>query len=493
MLYCEVAQDLEDKLKQLRDENSALKDEKSVLKDENSALKDEKSVLKDENSVLKDEVERLKKVEKEFEELKINHKRAVDNLRKSLKVKSDKKPSKQSKKRRGAPKGHKGGSFKVPEATAEKKHSLDKCPHCSSELGKAIHSTRKRVITDIEPVTPAVTTKHIIPRKYCPSCDRIVEPVIAEALPHANIGLNLMIWVFYMKVVQRSSCDKVRDYLKEQFGFETTNGGVVNIINQLKKFLGVHEKQFIKLFRNSKTKYTDSTGWRIAGKNFYVWVFVTKAAAFYKVFSRNNHKGPLRILGKAQRGKILVTDRHSACLKLAKEAKMLSQCCWSHLTQDSKELAQYYPVEGLEVHKEIKKIYKKAKTLEQQYHSGQLKLDKTEEAIEKLKERITTLREKHYKSLQVRKFLKNIVERDFNNLFRFITTDADSTNNISERTLRHLVIARRISYGSNTRKGANATLLLHSIYQTLKIQTNNFQTTNIHTELKKLLTPTTQS
>ena len=507
MLYCEVIQDLEDKLKQSEDKNSILEHEKGVLESEKSALKDE-------NSVLKGQVERLKKVEKKFEKFKVKQKLTVSELRKALKkvkkeleefkvknrftvgelrkalkIKPDKK---QRSKRRGAPKGHKGASFKIPEATAEKKHSLEECPHCNSKLGEGTHGTRVRYITDIEPVNPVVTTKHVIPRKYCHSCEKLVEPVITEALPRARIGLNLMTWVFYMRIAQRSSFKQIEDYLKTHFNFKVTEVGLVGVLNQLTRAFGTYEKYLVRLLKMSKIKYTDSTGWRVAGKNYYAWILLSKAAALYKVFKRNNHKGPLRLLGKKQQDKILVTDRYSACTKLAQEANMQSQYCIAHILQDSKELAQHY-TEGEYVHKTLKKIYKNAKTLEQNYHSKVLNDIQAEKAVKNLKERITALTKQHYKSSRVRKFLKNLHERDLNKLFLFITTDADSTNNCSERALRPLVITRHISHGSNTLKGANTTMTLHSVYQTLKLQTNNFQNTNIHTELKKILKPTTQN
>lgn len=491
MWFCEVIRDLEDKLKRSQDKNSALEEEKSVLEDKNSALEEERSVWKDEISVLKEEVERLKKIEKEFEKFKAERGVVVGALRKALKIKADIK--KRSKRGRGAPKGHKGGSFIVPAVSAVREHSLLNCPHCASKLEDKTVGTRSRYITDVEVVTPAITTKHVIPRKYCHSCKKIVEPKIVEALSRANIGINLMIRIFYLKVVQRSSFEQIKDYLKTNFNLEITKVGILGVLYQLKRVFRTYEKNLIRSFKDAKIKYTDSTGWRVGGKNYYAWILLSKPVAIYQIFKRNNHKGPLRLLGKKQEDNILVTDRHSACMKLAREAKMQSQYCWSHILQDSKELAQYYSDEGLKVHKTLKRIYKKAKKTEERYQSSELDDSKTQEAIQRLKDRITALTTPHYKSSRVRKFLKHIHERDLDNLFHFINTNADSTNNCSERALRPLVITRHISNGSTSLKGANTTMTLHTIYQTLKAQTNNFQNTNLHTELKQILTNQTQN
>ncbi|OIO62204.1 hypothetical protein AUJ69_03370 [Candidatus Woesearchaeota archaeon CG1_02_47_18] len=49
----------------------------------------------------------------------------------------------------------------------------------------------------------------------------------------------------------------------------------------------------------------------------------------------------------------------------------------------------------------------------------------------------------------------------------------DPTNNISERELRELVIIRKISNGSRSVRGANATAMLLSVIQTLRLNKQN--------------------
>jgi TnpA family transposase len=77
----------------------------------------------------------------------------------------------------------------------------------------------------------------------------------------------------------------------------------------------------------------------------------------------------------------------------------------------------------------------------------------------------------------------NLYFRDSNNLFRFVNDpEIDATNNISERELRALVIIRKISNGSKNTRGANATAMLLSIIQTIKLRKEN-----IPRELQEIL------
>ena len=91
----------------------------------------------------------------------------------------------------------------------------------------------------------------------------------------------------------------------------------------------------------------------------------------------------------------------------------------------------------------------------------------------RLKGEIIELLNRHYQSLTVWKFIKGL-NRDIEGLFRFVTDkEINATNNISERELRALVIIRKISNGSRSRRGANASAMLLSVIQTLRLQKKN--------------------
>ncbi len=93
---------------------------------------------------------------------------------------------------------------------------------------------------------------------------------------------------------------------------------------------------------------------------------------------------------------------------------------------------------------------------------------------EQLQAEVFQLTLRHYKHSIIRKFVNNLYYRDGDDLFRFVTEpEIDPTNNISERELRALVIIRKISYGSRSTRGANATAMLLSIIQTLRLKKEN--------------------
>ena len=365
----------------------------------------------------------------------------------------------------GQKKYHKGYARHNPERIDYIKPLIPKeCPHCGNELGDT-QEIRSRHVTDIKVKSKLRNTRYNIHRKYCPKCKKIVELEVPNVLPHARFGLNLMLLIMYLRLGLRLPGNKVCEYLMTFYELKISEGEIVVVLRQLANAFGDYYSYLEKIVRLVRVKYSDTTGWRINGKNYFAWVFIASGIVLYKIRKRNNSKVASQFFGKSQKGNVLVVDRHSAYRALAEKLGFLLQLCWSHILQDSKELARVFGKEGKYVHKKLKEIYELATGLN---HKG------TQEQVEQLKAEIFLLTQKHYNHSTIRKFVNNLYYRDINNLFRFVTdAEIDSTNNLSERELRSLVIIRKISNGSRSTRGANATAMLLSIIQTLRFKKEN--------------------
>lgn len=422
--------------------------------------------LEEENDKLKQDIQKIKKefedTKKEFEDFKSKYALTVSNLKKALKIKAD---FHKAPKPLGALQGHKGYARHIPERIDAVKELIPKrCPYCSTKLGKT-QEIRSRHITDIKLVSKAKTIKYDIHRKYCPKCKKLVELEAPNALPYARFGLNLMLLVMYLKLGLRLPCNKICDYFLTLHNIKICEGEIILILRNLAFAFGDYYSYLEKIVKLARVKNTDTTSWRINGKNYFAWVFIALGVVLYKIRRRNNHKVALVLFGKNQKNTVLVVDRHSSFRTLAEKSGFLLQLCWSHILEDSKELAKEFGAEAKYVHKKLKEIYALADGL---CHNG------TSEMIEQLKAEMFQLVNKHYKHSIVRKFVRNLYYRDGENLFRFVTNpDIDGTNNISERELRALVVIRKISNGSRSQRGANATAMLLSVIQTLRFNGNN--------------------
>ena len=459
MISDEEIKRLLDENKKLKDENKRLKKEKEeIVKEKEEIVKEKEEIVKEKEEIVKEKEE----IEKAFEEFKAKHAVTVFNLRKALNIRAD---SKKEPLPLGAPKSHKGYARHVPERYDYIKALIPKrCPCCNTILGET-QEIRQRYVTDIKLVSKTITTRYDIHRKYCPNCKKLVEQQAPNVLPHARFGLNIMLLVMYLKLGLRLPCKKICDYFLTMHHLQISDGEIIVILRQLANVFGDYYTYLEKIVKLAKVKHTDSTSWRINGKNYFAWVFIACGIVLYKICKRNNSKAPITVFGTKQKGNTLIIDRHSALLALAKKAGFDLQLCWSHILQDSKELAKAFGAEGKYIHEKLKEIYILAKGLN---HKG------TEEQVEQLKGQILELTLRHYKHTIIRKFVNTLYHRDGDSLFRFVTDpEVDSTNNMSERELRALVVIRKISNCSRSQRGANATAMLLSVIQTLRFQKKN--------------------
>lgn len=425
-------------------------------------LKEEIMRLKKEKECIEKEKERIKK---EFEEYKAKHHQTVSELQKALKIKANmdivSNPV-------GARKGHKGYTRHIPERIDVVKTLISKrCRHCKTKLGKT-QEIRTRVVTDVKVIFKVKNILYNIHRRYCPKCKKLVEPEVPNVLPHARYSLTFMLFIMYLKLGMRMPGNKIKEFISTTCHFSIGEGEIAHILKQLAIAFGPYYANLEKIVRLARVKHTDSTSWRINGKNYFAWVFICTGVALYKIMKRNNSRAPLTVFSTKQKGRVLVIDRHSALRALAKKAGFTLQFCWSHILDDSKGLAKSFGAEGAYVHKKLKEVYASAISF---------KGKGNEQIVEALKAEIFTLTTRHYKHNTIRRFVNNLWKRDIECLFHFVTDpEVGPTNNLSERELRALVIIRKISNGSRSRKGANITATLLSVIQTLRRRQENVLT-----------------
>lgn len=425
---------------------------------ENERLRKENKELCKENAKLKKDLYKLKK---EFEKYKMRHPESVGVKNgKPYIIKLSTKS--QTRKRPGAIIGHKPFFRPMPEQVDEVcRVPVKECPECmGSNLSENVQEVRIRTVEDI-PVYEPVVTRYEIERRYCIDCKKLVETPVIQALPRARIGLRAMLLVVYLKIGLRMPVNSIPQLLKEAFGLTISEGEVCLILEQMAKSFGPYYDQLIQEIRNAPARHMDETSWRINGENMWLWAFITKGEALYKIVASRRHEVPLEVLGKKSKG-VDIHDRHSAYKALAKKTKRPQQDCWAHIICNAKELAQFYGTDGKRIHETLKRTYKQALKFN---HLG------TDEDIDKLyKDMKNKLIKKPYKSTKCWKFVENLL-KEKNNLFQFVKNpEVEATNNIAERGLRHSVIARKISGGNKTPKGAQIYETLTSVYHTLQLR-----------------------
>ncbi len=401
--------------------------------------------------------EELTRTRKQFDEYKKRHPEMVGVKNGKAYIASiDRKSEGEGTGRKpGAQPGHQPHSRPVPAHIDETVEvPVDSCPECGcTELGKP--SFRTRVVEGIRRPEP-YAVEYAIQRRYCRQCGKLVEGSVPDALPGCTIDLQTMLVIVWMRIAHRMTEQSVAEAMGTLFGLEISEGEVVNACKLVANAFEPFYQSMLRDIRDAPSRHMDETTWRIDGRSAWMWTFVEKWTTVFVVRYSRGHDVPLEVLGKHAPG-VNITDRYRAYDTLASKTGDSQQYCWAHILLDAKELSGFYGDEGAEIYGTLCSLYAEAKTYD---HHGSVEDER------RLIHALGAL-DHSYSNGKCSSFVRSLLSAT-DKLFLFVRMDIESTNNEAERTIRPMVVNRKVSGGSRSDAGAETTGKLASVVQTLK-------------------------
>ena len=420
--------------------------------------------LAEQVKTLTQEVEALKAENKELRNKIEEFTSSAEAKEKPTFVKED---VKRRQKRPGAKPGHTGYARPLPGTVEEEiELSLETRPICGGELSGE-GEIRERFVEDIDLKRPSKVTKYITHRRYCKRCGKIVSSMPRDVLPGCRFGINLGLFVCYQKYGLRLPYNKIKEELETYFGLKITEGGLVNIIQGIAKRFGQEFESLKKELRGLAVVHGDETGWRINGKNHWLWAFIGEKVAVFEVNKSRGKKVPKRVLGK-KRKRTVVSDCWSSYDSLTGE----KQKCWVHLIRDVRKFATCKKAtdEAKLLYKKVKRLYKDSVGFVESMPPPA----ERERRKKHLLKRVDKLYSCEWTDPNCRKFVKRLAKHR-NALFTFVVNpEVKSHNNDAERAIRPNVVIRKISGGNRSVAGAAAHETMMSVMYSWQLQGKSF-------------------
>ena len=367
----------------------------------------------------------------------------------------------------GALEGHPKWEREQPEPTETVEHSETECPHCKHKLGKPIRTDR-RVIEELPEPQPIKVTEHLIHHYHCKHCHK--EIIAKNNVPKGMFGVNAETTAVLLRFEDRLPLRKAVNALKRQ-GLDITNVCVQNISQRIARSLLPEYNKQIQLLRTSRVVYADETELPVNGKTHWLWTFTGEQQTVYAIRKRRNSTVSEEILGKQYKG-IVTSDGHTVYRKIGSE----QQRCWAHILRESKELNEQYKWYTCH-HNNLTRIFAKLK----RFRTNPPPLEKRVELKKKLEQETTLIADaldghKEYRTFAVK--LRNAIPHLFTCLINLFV---EPTNNIAERSLRELIVIRKIIGGLRRQNGARTMETIVSMLATWKQQGKNpYQTLKQH-------------
>ena len=347
--------------------------------------------------------------------------------------------------------------------TQRVEHAMDHCPDCGTQLsGGWTHRTRE--VIDL-PQVPVEVTEHVYMARICPGCRRRCLPptqLDGVVMGQQRLGVNLISLIATLREEARLPIGVIRKYLRIVHGLHVSKGAIVDAVHRTAQQGQAKVASILAQIRASPVVHADETGWREDGHNGYVWTFSTPDARYF--LRRGRGKAVVdEALGDSFSG-VLVSDFYAAY----HHYNGPKQRCWAHLLRDIHDLRARYPDDAplAQWADAVHQLYRQAKA---RTHPQEASRRTAQLALER---RLLALCQPFLLDASATQAkLCRRIERHLKELFVFVAEPAvPSDNNAAERSLRHLVVSRKISGCTRSERGTDSKMTLASLFGTWRVQ-----------------------
>ncbi len=282
-----------------------------------------------------------------------------------------------------------------------------------------------------------------------------------------RLGINVISLIAVLREEARLALRTIRWRLDTVHGLQLSLGAIVAATPQVAGQAQRVVADILEQVRGSPVVHADETGWRQDGHNGYVWTFSTPNQRYFR--RRNRGKAVVdEVLGDDFAG-VLVSDFYAAYHHYAGP----QQRCWAHLLRDIHDLRSLYPADGSlsQWADAVHQLYRQATAFthpaEQQRRTAKMALERRLPVLcrpflddpSAVQARLCRRMKNHIKELFVKE------------LFVFVAEpEVPLDNNAAERSLRHLVVSRKVSGGTRSDRGTATKMTLASIFGAWRAQ-----------------------
>jgi transposase len=346
----------------------------------------------------------------------------------------------------------------------------ERCPHCGG--GVDLERTETATVTDIPPMPAPVVVRYAVPVCKCRNCGRSVrgqaEGLAADqagATAH-RMGPGVMAMAHFLHYDLGIPTRKVPQVLRELAGIKLTSSAITqDALRQAEGALGQMYQQLRDSMKGFRAVYTDDTGWRIGGKNAYMMAFESDEAVVYQI--RYQHRSDeVQEIIPANFAGVMVTDRGKSY-----DAKVFDgvtqQKCLGHMLHNISDVLESKTGSARSFGERLQELLRRGIEIWKSDLTGEARL----KAIQQLDQDLThALRDRILIDDDNQTLLNGIgLQMDKGRILTFLNhLGVEPTNNRSERIIRPSVIARKVSHCSKNERGAHATEVFLSLFQTIR-------------------------
>ena len=342
------------------------------------------------------------------------------------------------------------------------------CRRCGTRLSGDDSQPLRHQVWELPEIQPLVTEyqRH---RRECPCCHETTCGVLPVGVPTGQSGPRLIAFTALLMAYYRQSKSRTAQFLTALLGQPCCAALTVKLQNLATDATRPAYDELVSRLPEQPHLNIDESPTKEAAKKSWLWTFVAQPFTVFAV----------RATRAATALSDLLTDRFQG-LVTCDRAKMYWSCgrlqwCWTHLKRDIQALIDS---DDAQVRRLDNDLMRPTKELFHQWHrfrAGELTHPGLKRVLTPLREQFDALwlrgaSSGHPRLTGMCQVLWN--HRDW--LWTFLEHEGvNPTNNAAERSLRHAVIWRKLSFGTQIVKGSRFVETLLTVIETCRQQSRN--------------------
>jgi transposase len=386
-------------------------------------------------------------------------------------------PVRERARKRGAPTGHPPWRRREPDHIDQTVEvpAPRTCPRCRCEKLLPHPELYEHIQEDIVLVPRTRVIRFVHRQSQCPQCRRPVYQAAEGELPGVSIGPVTRAVATHLRYDLQIPYRKVQHILRDLFGMPLTPAWAMAFDRKAAaRGQPLYEELKVKL-KSADVAHADETTWREDGQGRYVWFGGNERLAVYQITDNRSADSAVQLLGDDFDG-TLVTDAYAAYNAVNARRR---QTCWSHIAARSKEILQQIELTSPPIAvprsvafcKALKKFASRLCDLGRQLRHKRLKRAQARAIIPSLERQLKRFAGFPLDYEPAETLRDRLMNKDRDKLFTFLRVPrVEPTNNHAERSVRFLVIMRKISFGTRSQAGSHAHSVLPSLLETARRQ-----------------------
>jgi transposase len=343
------------------------------------------------------------------------------------------------------------------------------CRRCGGVLEGNDPAPYRHQVIEV-PKVAATVEEYQLHALDCPRCCISTRAALPAGVPSGNFGPRLQAIVAVCSGAYRMSKRGIEEMVEDFFGVPISLGSITNLEHATSEAVAVPVHEVARALREQPVVHADETGWYERSKRAWLWAAVTSHLALFLIRASRGAKVAKELLGATFAG-ILVSDRWAgyAWVDVARR-----QLCWAHLLRQFRGFQEHGP--------EASAIGRPLELLtETMFHAWHRVRDgtMTRAAFQNLMGRLRTCVVTHLRggvSCPVQRIAgrcREILELE-PALWTFVNVEGiEPTNNAAEHRVRHGVMWRKTSFGTDSPSGSRFVERILTVVTTLRLQGRN--------------------